>query len=184
MVRVSSLKASSLCSVGFIATFLVCSVSAQVSITSAVYKQQVVASVVKVKSVLGKNAQGVNRPWTNVIVESGYEWVEAAFVAPGDKLLYSLKVKNNGQYTVPVGHLRIEDKVPQGCILAPESFLQTDILNAFSVSADGQKFVAASSQAGQAGGWRWLRWDHLKPLEPGQSFNLFFQTRLQDIVDP
>ena len=183
LLRVSSLKAFLLSSIGFIATLWVCSVSAQVT-TTTVLKQQVVAFVVKVKPELGRNAQGVNRSLTNVIVESGHEWVEAAFVAPGDKLLDLLKVKNNGQHTVPIGHLWIEDKVPQGSILAPESFLQTDILNAFSVSADGQQFVAASSAVGPAGDWRWLRGEHLKSLEPGQSLNLFFQARLQDIVDP
>ena len=145
-----SLRVFSVSSVGFIATLWVYSVSAQVSITTVVHKQQAVASIAKVKPMLGRNAHGV---MTNAIVGPGHEWVEAAFVAPGHKLLYLLKVKNNGQYTVPVGHLRVEDKVPQGSISAPEKFLQAGVLNAFSVWTDGQQFVAATSAVGPADNW-------------------------------
>lgn len=193
LLRVSSLKASSskvsslrnclLCSVGFIATFWVCCVSAQVSMTTTVHKLQAVATLAKTQPASGRDAQGVDLALTNVDPEPGYEWVEAEFSVPGDTLLYSLKVQNNGQYTVPKGHLRIEDKVPQGSILAPQTLLQEDVLTAFSVSADGQYFVAGASALGSADGWRWLRWEYLKPLAPGQSFNLSFQTKLLGETD-
>ena len=166
LLSVSLLRASLLSSIGLIASLWVCTVNAQVAITTTILKQQVVA------------------PLANVIEESSYEWVDAVLAAPGDKLLYQLKVQNDGQYTVPKGHLRIEDTVPQGSILAPETLLQADRLTAFSVSADGQYFVAAASAVGPAEGWRWLRWEYLKPLAPGQSFNLSFQTRLKGEVGP
>lgn len=176
-------RAARLSSVGFIATLWACCVNAQVSITTTVHRQQVVAPLSIVQTAPASDIQDSNRSLTNVIVEPTYEWVDAVVAAPGDKLLYALKVQNDGQYTVPKGHLRIEDKVPQGSILAPETLLQADILTAFSVSADGQYFVAAASAVGPTDGWRWLRWEYLKPLQPGQSFNLSFQTTLQGEVD-
>ncbi len=68
-LKVSSLKASSskvsslrnclLCSVGFIATFWVCCVSAQVSMTTTVHKLQAVATLAKTQPASGRDAQGV-----------------------------------------------------------------------------------------------------------------------------
>ena len=183
LLKASLLRASLLSSIGLIASLWVCTVNAQVAITTTILKQQVVAPLANVEPAPASDIQGFNSALTNVIVEPSYEWVDAALAAPGDKLRYTLKVQNDGQYTVPKGHLRIEDKVPQGSILAPETLLQADILTAFSVSADGQYFVAAASAVGPTDGWRWLRWEYLKPLQPGQSFNLSFQTTLQGEVD-
>ena len=179
LLSVSLLRASLLSSIGLIASLWVCTVNAQVAITTTILKQQVVAPLANVEPAPASDLQVVNSALANVIEESSYEWVDAVLAAPGDKLLYKLKVQNDGQYTVPKGHLRIEDTVPQGSILAPETLLQADRLTAFSVSADGQYFVAAASAVGPAEGWRWLRWEYLKPLAPGQSFNLSFQTRLK-----
>jgi len=184
LLSVSLLRASLLSSIGLIASLWVCTVNAQVAITTTILKQQVVAPLANVELAPASDLQVVNSALANVIEESSYEWVDAVLAAPGDKLLYKLKVQNDGQYTVPKGHLRIEDTVPQGSILAPETLLQADRLTAFSVSADGQYFVAAASAVGPAEGWRWLRWEYLKPLAPGQSFNLSFQTRLKGEVGP
>jgi uncharacterized repeat protein (TIGR01451 family) len=184
LLSVSLLRASLLSSIGLIASLWVCTVNAQVAITTTILKQQVVAPLANVEPAPASDLQVVNSALANVIEESSYEWVDAVLAAPGDKLLYKLKVQNDGQYTVPKGHLRIEDTVPQGSILAPETLLQADRLTAFSVSADGQYFVAAASAVGPAEGWRWLRWEYLKPLAPGQSFNLSFQTRLKGEVGP
>jgi uncharacterized repeat protein (TIGR01451 family) len=184
LLSVSLLRASLLSSIGLIASFWGYTVNAQVAITTTILKQQVVAPLANVEPAPASDLQVVNSALANVIEESSYEWVDAVLAAPGDKLLYKLKVQNDGQYTVPKGHLRIEDTVPQGSILAPETLLQADRLTAFSVSADGQYFVAAASAVGPAEGWRWLRWEYLKPLAPGQSFNLSFQTRLKGEVGP
>lgn len=184
LLSVSLLRASLLSSIGLIASLWVCTVNAQVAITTTILKQQVVAPLANVEPAPASDLQVVNSALANVIEESSYEWVDAVLAAPGDKLLYKLKVQNDGQYTVPKGHLLIEDTVPQGSILAPETLLQADRLTAFSVSADGQYFVAAASAVGPAEGWRWLRWEYLKPLAPGQSFNLSFQTRLKGEVGP
>ena len=184
LLSVSLLRASLLSSIGLIASLWGCTVNAQVAITTTILKQQVVAPLANVEPAPASDLQVVNSALANVIEESSYEWVDAVLAAPGDKLLYKLKVQNDGQYTVPKGHLRIEDTVPQGSILAPETLLQADRLTAFSVSADGQYFVAAASAVGPAEGWRWLRWEYLKPLAPGQSFNLSFQTRLKGEVGP
>ena len=184
LLSVSLLRASLLSSIGLIASLWVCTVNAQVAITTTILKQQVVAPLANVEPAPASDLQVVNSALANVIEESSYEWVDEVLAAPGDKLLYKLKVQNDGQYTVPKGHLRIEDTVPQGSILAPETLLQADRLTAFSVSADGQYFVAAASAVGPAEGWRWLRWEYLKPLAPGQSFNLSFQTRLKGEVGP
>ncbi len=184
LLSVSLLRASLLSSIGLIASLWVCTVNAQVAITTTILKQQVVAPLANGEPAPASDLQVVNSALANVIEESSYEWVDAVLAAPGDKLLYKLKVQNDGQYTVPKGHLRIEDTVPQGSILAPETLLQADRLTAFSVSADGQYFVAAASAVGPAEGWRWLRWEYLKPLAPGQSFNLSFQTRLKGEVGP
>ena len=184
LLSVSLLRASLLSSIGLIASLWVCTVNAQVAITTTILKQQVVAPLANVEPAPASDLQVVNSALANVIEESSYEWVDAVLAAPGDKLLYKLKVQNDGQYTVPKGHLRIEDTVPQGSILAPETLLQANRLTAFSVSADGQYFVAAASAVGPAEGWRWLRWEYLKPLAPGQSFNLSFQTRLKGEVGP
>ena len=184
LLSVSLLRASLLSSIGLIASLWVCTVNAQVAITTTILKQQVVAPLANVEPAPASDLQVVNSALANVIEESSYEWVDAVLAAPGDTLLYKLKVQNDGQYTVPKGHLRIEDTVPQGSILAPETLLQADRLTAFSVSADGQYFVAAASAVGPAEGWRWLRWEYLKPLAPGQSFNLSFQTRLKGEVGP
>jgi uncharacterized repeat protein (TIGR01451 family) len=184
LLSVSLLRASLLSSIGLIASLWVCTVNAQVAITTTILKQQVVAPLANVEPAPASDLQVVNSALANVIEESSYEWVDAVLAAPGDKLLYKLKVQNDGQYTVPKGHLRIEDTVPQGSILAPETLLQADRLTAFSVSADGQYFVAAASAVGPAEGWRWLRWEYLKPLAPGQTFNLSFQTRLKGEVGP
>ena len=182
LLSVSLLRASLLSSIGLIASLWVCTVNAQVAITTTILKQQVVAPLANVEPAPASDLQVVNSALANVIEESSYEWVDAVLAAPGDKLLYKLKVQNDGQYTVPKGHLRIEDTVPQGSILAPETLLQADRLTAFSVSADGQYFVAAASAVGPAEGWRWLRWEYLKPLAPGQSFNLSIQIRLKGEV--
>jgi uncharacterized repeat protein (TIGR01451 family) len=184
LLKASLLRASLLSSIGLIASLWVCTVNAQVAITTTILKQQVVAPLANGEPAPASDIQGFNSTLTGVIVEPSYEWVDAALAAPGDKLRYTLQVQNDGQYTVPKGHLRIEDKVPQGSILAPETLLQANRLTAFSVSADGQYFVAAASAVGPAEGWRWLRWEYLKPLAPGQSFNLSFQTRLQGEVGP
>ena len=184
LLSVSLLRASLLSSIGLIASLWICTVNAQVAITTTILKQQVVAPLANVEPAPASDLQVVNSALANVIEESSYEWVDAVLAAPGDKLLYKLKVQNDGQYTVPKGHLRIEDTVPQGSILGPETLLQADRLTAFSVSADGQYFVAAASAVGPAEGWRWLRWEYLKPLAPGQSFNLSFQTRLKGEVGP
>ena len=149
---------------------------------TTIQKQQPVALLPNVVSASSNDSQDVRFSPVNNGVEPSYEWVDVAFAASGDKLQYTLKVQNDGQYTVPKGHLRIEDKVPQGSILAPQSLLQANRLTDLSVSADGQYFVAAASAVGPADGWRWLRWAYLKPLAPGQSFSLSFQTTLQEEV--
>ena len=172
------LKASLVNSVGIVVSLWACSVSAQVAVITTVHKQQtIVAAPVN-------EAQLINSSPPVVLKESRYQWVEASTAAPGDKLLYTLNVENIGRYTVPKGNLRIEDKVPEGSSLAAETFQQADVMNSFSVSADGLQFVAAASAMGPPEGWRWLRWEYLKSLKPGQSYNLSFHTTLQAEVDP
>ena len=144
------------------------SANAEVSVTTVIAMQ--VASSANIESsqgLVGGAAQGAD-----------VQWVEATTLSPGDSLRYTLKVKNNGLYVVPKGHLRIEDAVPPGSYLAQETFQLPLADVAFFVSADGQQFVPSSSAVGPARGWRFLRWEYLKSLAPQQSFDLVFRTRL------
>ncbi len=178
------LRVSLLSSVGFIAFLWVCSVSAQVAIETSVQKQQVVVPVSYAAPAAANDTLAINRPLPNRVVEPSNVWLDATSGSPGDKLRYTLKVRNVGQYAVPKGHLHVQDKVPQGTLLTPETLQQENRLNAFSVSADGVSFVAGSAAVGPTDGWRWLRWEYLAPLEPGQDFNLSYETILQAQVDP
>ena len=91
LLSVSLLRASLLSSIGLIASLWVCTVNAQVAITTTILKQHVVAPLANVEPAPASDLQVVNSALANVIEESSYEWVESVLAAPGDKLLYKLK---------------------------------------------------------------------------------------------
>ena len=82
-------------------------------------------------------------------------------VLPQARKEQAIGIQHKGR--LPEGHLHVQDKVPQGTLLTPETLQQENRLNAFSVSADGVSFVAGSAAIGPTDGWRWLRWEYLAP---------------------
>lgn len=147
------------------------SVAAEVEVTTKVEKRVLVVSASP------DNPLSEFDDRAEAFVQQAERWREVENVNAGDILRYTLLVRNTGSYTVPRGHLVVEDEVPLGTSLLTKR-LQWQSQSNLSVSVFGAEFVSQSLALASPAQWRFMRWEYMQPLDPGEGFDLTFFARV------
>ncbi|MGB5426798.1 MAG: hypothetical protein WBN95_08405 [Gammaproteobacteria bacterium] len=110
----------------------------------------------------------------------------AAEVVPGKDVIYTLSFENVG--TNPGNDIVINNPIPEHTVYKPGSASGTNTRISFSVD-DGQSFAPpeeltvteadGSTRIAKASEYTTIRWQYLKPLQPGDKSSVEFRVVLQ-----
>jgi len=110
----------------------------------------------------------------------------ATEVIPGKDVIYTLTFENVG--TNPGNDIVINNPIPEHTVYKPGSASGTDTRISFSVD-DGQSFAPpeeltvtgadGSTRIARASEYTTIRWQYLKPLQPGDKSSVEFRVVLQ-----